>query len=190
MEDKKNKLVVAVCGSAGGDLSKKNLQKARLVGKLLAEAGVVVLAPGTRGYCYETGKAVRRAGGLVVGVSPAENREEHLQYYQSKIDAWDFVIFSGLGYKGRNVLTIQTADAVIFIGGGTGTLNEFTIAYDHHKPMGILKGVPGTMELVDQIVKKTYKKQPRIIVEEDPALLTKKVVEQAERYYRQTFETG
>lgn len=182
----KNKLLISVCGSAGGKLTEDSLRKARVIGKTLAEAGVVVIAPGTKGYCVEAGKAARKAGGICIGISPAESRREHLDYYQRSLEAWDFVIYSGMGYKGRNVISIQSSDAVIFIGGGTGTLNEFTIAYDYGRPIGVLEGIPGTMELVDEVVKKTYKPSPVLVKENDPVKLVRRMIEEAEDYVKNT----
>ena len=190
MATRKSKLVIAVCGSAGGKLSKDALAKSRKIGEHLARSDVVVITPGTIGYTHAVGKAAKKAGAFSLGISPAESREEHIKHYKRPIDAWDAIVFTGLGFKGRNVTTIQSADAVIFIGGGTGTLNEFTIAYDHQKPIGILDGVKETMELVDQIVERTYKPSPPIVREEDPKVLVEKIVAEAKKYVQRTSGGG
>lgn len=178
------KIKVAVCGTADGKLSRTAIVKARKIGRLLAEHDVVVVNGATIGYTYEAAKAAKRAGAFSLGISPAKSREEHVRHYKRPLDGCDAVVFTGLGFPGRNVVLVQSADAAIFIGGGTGTLNEFTIAYNLGKPIGILTGVEGTMELVDQIVEKTYRASPAIIKEEDPKRLVARVVTEAKRQIR------
>src|SRR4030042_984067 len=148
-----NSVSIAICGSAAGKCDKQALKKSREIGKLIAKEGAIVLSGATSGYTYEAAKAAKDAGGLVIGISPAANREEHIKIYEKKIDAWTSIIYTVFGYKGRNVILTRSADAAIFIGGGTGTLSEFTMAFDEKRPIGILTGVRGTMELVDQIDK-------------------------------------
>lgn len=182
----KGKISIAVCGSAGGKFSKDALERSKKIGFHLAKSEVLVLVPEPLGYPYAAGKAAKEAGAFSLGVSPLANRKEHLRFYKKPLDVWDAVIYTGLGFKTRNVVLMQSADAVIFIGGGTGTLNEFTIAYDQGKPIGILLGVEGTMELVDQIVEKNYKPSPPIIKEENPEKLVKGILREAARYIRET----
>jgi len=40
---------------------------------------------------------------------------------------------------GREVENIQTCDAVVIVGGRSGTLGEFAIAYDQAKIIGVLE---------------------------------------------------
>jgi uncharacterized protein (TIGR00725 family) len=67
-------------------------------------------------------------------------------------DGADVIVFTGFGYKGRNVINIRSADIVIIFGGATGTLNEFTIAYDEGKIIGVLEGSGGVADHIQRII--------------------------------------
>jgi uncharacterized protein (TIGR00725 family) len=62
------------------------------------------------------------------------------------------VIYSGFGFKGRNVIAVRSADIVILVAGGIGTLNEFTIAYDEGKVIGLLHGTGGVADVVQMLL--------------------------------------
>jgi hypothetical protein len=62
------------------------------------------------------------------------------------------VIPSGLGLS-RDFLTALSADGVIIIGGGSGTLSEVCAAYMHKKPMVSLKNSGGiASQYADQYI--------------------------------------
>lgn len=63
------------------------------------------------------------------------------------------VIYTGFGFKGRNVMNIRSSDIVIIFGGSIGTLHEFTIAYDEGKIIGVLEGTGGVADLVGGMVR-------------------------------------
>jgi uncharacterized protein (TIGR00725 family) len=64
----------------------------------------------------------------------------------------DVVIYTGFGLKGRNVICVRSSDIVIIIAGSMGTLNEFTIAYDEGKIIGVLTGTGGIADWVADLV--------------------------------------
>ncbi len=47
---------------------------------------------------------------------------------------------------------MRSADIVIIFGGATGTLNEFTIAYDEGKVIGVLEGSGGVADHIKEII--------------------------------------
>ena len=65
---------------------------------------------------------------------------EHSERYGLPDDGADVIVYTGFGYKGRNVINVRSADVVIIFGGATGTLNEFTIAYDEGQDSGRTRG--------------------------------------------------
>lgn len=85
------------------------------------------------------------------------------------------MIFTGFGLKGRNVPFVRTCDGIIAISGRIGTLNEFTIAYDEGKTIGILKGTGGISDRIEDIVDKSGKEGGKVIYESDPHLLVAKI---------------
>ena len=97
-------------------------------------------------------RAVRKYGGFAVGISPAESRREHISRFHLPVDSSDLIIYTGFGFKGRNVVNVRSSDIVVIFGGGTGTLNEFTIAYDEGKIIGVLEGVGGASDKIKDLM--------------------------------------
>ena len=91
-------------------------------------------------------------GGLSVGVSPASSAVEHAALYATPPCSSTVVIYSGFGFKGRNVIAVRSADIVLLFSGGIGTLNEFTIAYDEGKVIGLLQGTGGAADLAQTLL--------------------------------------
>jgi len=120
---------VAVLGSA--DVVEDSVQgkRAFAIGREVASRQGALLTGGCGGLPHAAALGAKAAGGLTVAVSPAINRDEHQSVYCYPADS-DVILFTGMGPKGRNVILVRSADAAIFIGGGMGTLNEFTIAFD------------------------------------------------------------
>ena len=126
--------------------------KAARLGAALASRGCVLITGATTGLPDMVSRAARQYGGLSVGISPAISRVEHIEKYKYPTDAVDVMIYTGFALKGRNVVNIRSSDVVIIFGGGMGTLNEFTIAYDEGKIIGILEGTGGVADHVRDVV--------------------------------------
>lgn len=109
---------VAVCGPR--DCKDIDAERAEEVGRLLAEAGVTVLCGGGRGVMAAVACGATVAGGIVVGIRPDTDRE-------AICDGLSVVIWTGMG-EARNSIIIESADAVIVIGGSPGTLSELALA--------------------------------------------------------------
>ena len=165
---------IAVFGSAGGSMHEDILTKAREVGRLIAENNCVVLTGGCQGIPYEAIKGAKEAGGETVGISPWKDLEEHTSH-EFPIKGFDEISYTGLGKKGRNLVSIDRADAVIAISGRVGTLNELTIAYDEFTPIGVLD-VPGFAMEFYKLTKNCEKEGAPIIVEKEPQALVKGLI--------------
>ena len=87
-----------------------------------------------------------------MGISAAHSFVEHQERYGLPQQGSDVVIYTGFGFKGRNVINIRSSDIVVIFGGSIGTLNEFTIAYDEGKIIGILEGSGGVADHVRQLM--------------------------------------
>jgi uncharacterized protein (TIGR00725 family) len=142
------------------------------LGAATARAGCILITGATTGLPDRVAKAFRKNGGFAVGVSPAENHAEHVGRYRLPDDGADMIIYTGFGYKGRNVVNVRSADIVIIFGGATGTLNEFTIAYDEGKIIGVLKGSGGVADGLRDIIGICRKPtRGRVIFDADPEKL-------------------
>lgn len=151
------KPVVGVMGSSANDglndgEATRSRQLADSLGMAIAQADCYLVTGATTGLPAMVAQAFRRQGGFALGISPAENRSEHVQRYGLPDDGADVIIYTGFGYKGRNVINIRSSDIVIIFGGATGTLNEFTIAYDEGKIIGVLEGSGGVADHIHEII--------------------------------------
>ena len=142
------------------------------LGAAVAQADCVLMTGATTGLPHLVATAFRKHGGFAVGVSPAENREEHIGRYGLPDDGADVMIYTGFGYKGRNVVNVRSSDIVLLLGGATGTLNEFTIAYDEGKIIGALEGSGGVADHVKEIMDFCRKStKAKVCLDADPAKL-------------------
>jgi len=164
------KISVGVMGSAGGQLGPEIMSKAFEMGQAIAERGCVLVTGACPGLPHMAVKGARSANGFVLGISPALNFEEHAMKYHSPYDGYDALVYTGSGLMGREIENIRTCDLVVFMGGRSGTLGEFAIAYDEGKVIGILQGTGGIadqMEVVVKLIQKDtgshviYSREPR-----------------------------
>jgi uncharacterized protein (TIGR00725 family) len=109
---------VAVCGPA--QCTPRQAAYARRVGELLAGRGAVVLCGGGSGVMAAVAAGARAAGGLVIGVLPGRDRSGASPDLSA-------AVITGQG-QARNAIIVQSADAVIVIGGSWGTLSELALA--------------------------------------------------------------
>jgi uncharacterized protein (TIGR00725 family) len=145
---------------------------AESLGRAVVEQDCLLITGESTGLPELVAQAVRQHGGLTVGISPAHSFEEHQGRYGLPQQRSDIVIYTGFGYKGRNVINIRSSDIVIILRGSIGTLNEFTIAYDEGKIIGVLEGTGGVADRVREVVQALGKKtQGALFFERDAAAL-------------------
>jgi uncharacterized protein (TIGR00725 family) len=147
------------------------------LGAAIAKQDCILVTGATTGLPDLVARAFRNSGGFALGVSPAENRQQHLSRYGLPEDGADVIIFTGFGYKGRNVINVRSADIVLIVGGATGTLNEFTIAYDEGKIIGVLEDSGGIADHIRDIIK-VCNKPPigQVFFDSDPVKLVESCV--------------
>ncbi|NUR62566.1 MAG: TIGR00725 family protein [Catenulispora sp.] len=109
---------IAVCGPA--EASEAEHEQAREVGGLLARRGVVVICGGYGGVMAAAAAGARDAGGTAVGVLSRADRE-------GANPDLTITIATGMG-QARNAVIVDSADAVIVVGGSWGTLSEVALA--------------------------------------------------------------
>jgi uncharacterized protein (TIGR00725 family) len=176
------KPVVGVMGASANDaLSATNANRIRALaeelGAAIAKQDCILITGATTGLPDLVAQAFRQSGGFALGVSPAENRQEHITRYGLPEDGADVIIYTGFGYKGRNVINVRSADIVLIVSGATGTLNEFTIAYDEGKVIGVLEGSGGIADHVREIIKICNKPAlEKIFFDRDPVKLVESCV--------------
>src|SRR5207244_2126536 len=137
----KTKYQICFSGSAKGSSIGPAVKLAADAAREVVKRGHIVISGATRHLPYAAAKAAQLAGGdpvTSIGFSPAASRLAHVKKYQLPIDAYDVIVYTGFEYTGRNLLLVRSSDAVVMVGGRIGTLNEFTIALEEHKPIGVL----------------------------------------------------
>jgi uncharacterized protein (TIGR00725 family) len=161
------------------------MEEVEELGRLIAERNGIVVTGATTGAPFWAAKGAKSAGGIVIGISPAASKQHHVKSYRLPLDYHDIIIYTGAGYSGRNLLLIRTSDAVITVGGRLGTLNEFTDAFEDHKPQGVLMGEGGTTDMLPEILRVAHRGSGKVVFETEPKkLLTKlwKIVEDHDQF--------
>lgn len=131
--------IVAVIGK--GQATAATCAVAEQLGRLLVERGFRIVTGGLGGVMEAASRgahhATNRREGDVIGILPGADRAAANPYV-------DIVIPSGMGYA-RNVLVVQTASAVVAVGGGAGTLSEIAHAWQSDRLLVALdlEGVSG-----------------------------------------------
>ena len=152
------------------------------VGEEIGRLGCIFVNGATDGLPWESAKGAKAEGGLTVGISPARDEFEHVEKYKKPLEEYDFIVYTNLGFAGRNHLNIHNSDGLIFIAGGIGTLNEFSLAYDESKVIGILESSGGMCSRIKGIDKVfTHKTKACLIYDDDPEKLVQRVYRQLKK---------
>jgi uncharacterized protein (TIGR00725 family) len=175
----KERIKICVSGAAETSSCCPGIEKlGEELGKEIAKQDCILLTGATTGVPYFTAKGYKKFGGKYsVGFSPANSKKKHEKTYKLPTDQFDIIIYTGFDYVGRNLILTKAADAVIIACGRTGTLNEFTIAFETRTPIGILQETGGTADFIDDILKRGHRPLTKIIYGRDPKNLVKKVVD-------------
>jgi uncharacterized protein (TIGR00725 family) len=171
-------MTVGIMGSAGGEIEDGVIRSVRRLGAEIVRRGYVLITGACPGIPHEAVKGAKEEKGIVVGVSPALNIEEHVTKYHSPTRGYDAILYTGSGLMGREIENIRSCDVVIFAGGRSGTLGEFAIAYDEGKVIGVLEGTGGVTEHLKQIIEMVNKETGAIVhYDTDPGHLLDKLEE-------------
>lgn len=134
--------IIAIIGP-GESATEADIENAFRAGKLIAELGHTVLTGGRPSGVMEAAlKGAKEANGITVGILPGKESDEASEYV-------DIPIVTGMG-QGRNVMNILTADAVLAIGIGPGTLSEIALAVKEKKPLILLQPHEGLLPLLNK----------------------------------------
>jgi uncharacterized protein (TIGR00725 family) len=104
-------------------------------GKEVAKSKSVLITGGLGGVMKAASHGAKDANGLTIGIIPQDDSSLANEYC-------DIVIPSGMGLS-RDFLNALSADGVIVVGGGSGTLSEICAAYMYKKPIATLKNSGG-----------------------------------------------
>lgn len=165
---KVTKYQICVSGAAKGNSVKHGRRLAAAVGEAIAKAGHSIMTGATNGLPDAAATGYKAAGGgMSLGLSPAATKVEHVLKYRLPTQSYDAILYTGLHYGGRDALLINSADAVISIGGRLGTLHEFTIAMETHTPIGVLEGAGGISAQISELMKLLPNADPNLLIFDD-----------------------
>ena len=151
------KKFIAVIG--GSECSPQEAELAEEVGRELAKQGVILVCGGLGGIMAATCKGASSEGGVTIGILPGGSRQAANPYVQ-------IPIVTNLG-EARNVVLVKSAEAVIAIGGGYGTLSEIGHA--------LRNGLP-VVGLNTWSLSRNDQSDNSIILAQDPAEAVKKAI--------------
>ncbi|NKX53058.1 TIGR00725 family protein [Arthrobacter mobilis] len=90
------------------------------VGRLLAQAGAVVVTGGLDGVMAAASRGAFEHGGVTVGILPGADRAAANPYLTVSLP-------TGMGQL-RNALLVRSCDALVAVGGSWGTASEIALA--------------------------------------------------------------
>lgn len=118
-------MTIAVIG--GREVDADVRRAAREVGAAIAGAGARLVCGGLGGVMAAACEGAHGAGGLTIGILPGTGRAEANPHVTVAVP-------TGLG-EARNLLVIRSADAVVAVDGGYGTLSEIAFALNGDVPV-------------------------------------------------------
>jgi len=171
------KTMIGVMGSVAG-FDPQASELSYHLGQAIARHDCAIVTGACPGLPYDAVRGAKDAGGLTVGVSPGLNFAEHTVKYNSPWEGFDVLIYTGSGLMGREITGVRSCDVVVLVGGRSGTLGEFSIAYDEGKLIGVLQGTGGISDHVSTLVEVIHKDTgAQIVYDADPDQLISSLVE-------------
>ena len=120
----KNKFIAVIGNSKA---SAQEIKLAEEIGREIAQNGAILVCGGLDGVMEAACRGAVSEGGLTVGILPGTSRNDTNQYVK-------IPIVTGIGYA-RNIVVVKSAQAVIAVGGGYGTLTEIGYALKNGIPV-------------------------------------------------------
>lgn len=168
---------IAVSGSADTTYSGLDaFEKAKEVGREIAKAGAIITTGATTGFPMYAALGAKDECGFSIGFSPASTEREHVETYKLPLDFMDVIVYTGFGYSGRDLILVRSCDAMIIGPGRIGTLNEFSVGFEDHRPIGVLEGDWKTAEFLRQVIDAAHRPNDSIIFSPDPKELVSKLL--------------
>jgi len=136
----KNRHQILVVGYSDQHCPESARDLAYEIGREVARQKSVLVSGGLGGVMEASCKGAKEEGGLTVCIIPQEKRSYANDYC-------DIVVPTGIGFT-RDFITANSADAVIIVGGGIGTMIEVSVAYFEAKPIVSLAGSGGIADRI------------------------------------------
>lgn len=132
------KFQIAVIGYNEENCTEEATKLALQVGREIARSGAILICGGLGGVMEAACKGAKENNGTTVGIIPQ-------QEFSFANKFCDIVICTGMGFA-RDLLVATSADGIIAVGGGVGTLLELAVGYMIKKTMVVVSGSGGVSE--------------------------------------------
>ena len=124
--------IIGVIGS--GQCESNIYQLAVEVGEEIAKRGAILVCGGLAGVMEAAAKGASSAGGITIGILPGPSTNSANSFIK-------IPVATDMG-QARNVIIAHTADALVAVAGGPGTLSEIGHALKIGKPVVGLMTIP------------------------------------------------
>jgi uncharacterized protein (TIGR00725 family) len=162
------KIQILVIGNNINGCTEEHSKIAYDTGSEIAKAGHVLVTGGLGGVMQAASQGAHDSQGLSVGIIPQSDASMANEYC-------DIVIPTGMGLA-RDFINALSADGIIIIGGGSGTLSEICAAYMHKKPMVAIRNLGGVnAQFIDKFV--DHRENIKIIGVDTPKQAVDKILE-------------
>jgi len=159
---------ILVIGNNTNGCTPKHEKFAYDVGFEVAKSGAVLITGGLGGVMTAASHGAHDAHGLSVGIIPQDDASMANEFC-------DIVIPTGMGLT-RDYLNALSADGVIIIGGGSGTLSETCASYMYKKPIVAIKNLGSSIDpYIDGYI--DHRKNIKIIGVDTAQEAVKKILE-------------
>ncbi len=105
--------------------TKDEIAAAEEIGRTLAEGGATLISGGLGGVMEASCRGAKENGGFTVGILPHTGSGNPYLSVQVR---------TGISHA-RNIVIVESADAIVAVGGAYGTLSEIAIALKTGKPV-------------------------------------------------------
>lgn len=133
------KIQIAVIGYNKDRCTETARKVAYEVGKQIALSNAILVCGGLGGVMESACKGAKDNGGITVGVIPQEDF-----FYANEF--CDIVLCTGIGFA-RDFIVASSADGIIAVGGGVGTLIELGVGYMTRKVIVAIAGSGGVADM-------------------------------------------
>lgn len=120
----KNKFIAVIGNSRA---SAQEIKLAEIIGREIAKSGSILVCGGLDGVMEAACRGAVSENGLTIGILPGTDRNDANRYV-------NIPVVTGIGYA-RNIIVVKSAQAVIAVGGGYGTLTEIGYALKNGIPV-------------------------------------------------------
>ena len=159
---------ILVIGNNTNGCTPKHEKIAYEVGAEIAKSDSVLITGGLGGVMAAASHGAHDENGLTVGIIPQNDATMANEYC-------DIVIPTGMGLA-RDFLNALTADGIIIVRGGSGTLSEVCAAYMYKKPMVAIRNIKSSVEpYIDGFI--DHRENIKIVGADTPQDAVKKILE-------------